>query len=594
LDGRYAFLSASTSNTDDYVTGSTFTDGILEFTRQSGSTFNVDLDGRYLTGFTETPHTAALIFSPTGNTTGIIKSGRTEAYYGDIGGSAIDFSRSNSLSSVYGATGFNSFAVGFNVEASGSYSTVFGLSNDATGDYSSAFGHSVSSDSYAEFNVGSYSTLPTPNSATSWDAADRIFNVGIGATGGNRLDGLTVYKLGNVIAPNLTTALITSGDVKTLITKEYLTGHTSGFTNGVSTDDYVTGSTFTTTNGNLEFTRLSGGTFDVNLDGRYLNVTASTANSNDYLTGHTFNTTTGLFESTLQSGGTVSVNLDGRYAYSSGHTHTISEITDYVPTDDYVTGSTFTTNNGNLEFTRVSGGTFNVNLDGRYLNVTASTANSNDYVTGHTFNTTNGLFESTTQSGTTFNVDLDGRYAYLSATTVGTDDYVSGATFTTNNGILEFTRVSGDTFNVNLDGRYLNVTASTANSNDYLTGGTFNISTGDLDLTLQSGSTVTINLDNRYSLTGHTHDEYSLTGHTHTISEITDYVPTDDYVTGHTFNTTNGLFESTTQSGTTFNVNLDGRYLNVTASTTNTDDYLTGGTFNIGTGDLDLNLQSGS
>jgi hypothetical protein len=81
---------------------------------------------------------------------------------------------------------------------------------------------------------------------------------------------------------------------------------------------------------------------------------------------------------------------------------------------------------------------------------------------------------------------------------------------------------------------------------------------------------------------------YSLTGHTHVDTN------TDDYLTGHTFNTTTGLLTSTLQSGSTVSVNLDGRYLNVTASTANSNDYLTGGTFNTGTGELDLVLQSGS
>ena len=51
------------------------------------------------------------------------------------------------------------------------------------------------------------------------------------------------------------------------------------------------------------------------------------------------------------------------------------------------------------------------------------------------------------------------------------------------------------------------------NTDEYVSGATFNTSDGVLTLGMQSGSTVTVDLDGRYSLTGHTH----------VIADITDF-----------------------------------------------------------------------
>jgi dihydroneopterin aldolase len=406
LDNRYSLtghthtLSDITDYVivDDYVTGSTFTNGILEFTRQSGSTFNVDLDGRYLTGFTETPNTDDFVTGSTFN-----------AATGDL-----EFTRQS------GTT--------FNVNLDDRYSlTGHTHATDNTDDY--VTGHTFNT------TTGLFESTLQSGGTVSVNLDGRYSLTGHTHTSDNTDDYLTggtfnittgeldlVLQSGNTITIALDGRYLT-GYTETSNTDDYVTGHTFNTSNGLLTstrlsggtfnvdldgrylnvtastansDDFVTGHTFNTTTGLFESTTQSGTTFNVNLDGRYLNVTASTANSNDYVTGSTFNTTNGLLESVRLSGGTFNVDLDGRYAFSSGHTHVIADITDYVPTDDYTTGSTFTTNNGNLEFTRQSGTTFNVNLDGRYLNVTASTTNTDDYLTGGTFNIGTGDLEQLT------------------------------------------------------------------------------------------------------------------------------------------------------------------------------------------------------
>lgn len=66
---------------------------------------------------------------------------------------------------------------------------------------------------------------------------------------------------------------------------------------------------------------------------------------------------------------------------------------------------------------------------------------------------------------------------------------------------------------------------------------------------------------------------------------------TDDYTTGATFNTSTGILEFARQSGTTYNIDLDGRY--ALSGTTGSDDYVDSGAFNTSTGDLTLTRLSG-
>lgn len=86
---------------------------------------------------------------------------------------------------------------------------------------------------------------------------------------------------------------------------------------------------------------------------------------------------------------------------------------------DYVTSGSFDTSNGIVTLTRLSGGTVNYDLDGRYLPTSAFT-DTNIFVSGATFGTTNGVLEFTNTSGGTFNLDLDGRYLPLSSSTITT------------------------------------------------------------------------------------------------------------------------------------------------------------------------------
>jgi len=112
------------------------------------------------------------------------------------------------------------------------------------------------------------------------------------------------------------------------------------------------------------------------------------------------------------------------------------------------------------------------------------------------------IVDGTQQDGLVLTSDANGKATWQSVSAHTFNDYVTGATF--NNEIIEFTRLSGGTFNVDLS--------------------------------------------NTYSLTGHTHDEY-LTGYT------------DNFITGATFNVSDGVLTLSELTGGTVTVDLDGRYL---------------------------------
>tara|TARA_R110000851_G_scaffold57296_1_gene133509 strand:- start:13928 stop:15202 length:1275 start_codon:yes stop_codon:yes gene_type:complete len=369
---------------------------------------------------------------------------------------------------------------------------------------------------------------------------------------------------------------------------------------------------------------------------------SGTTTTAEYITGTTFNPTTGNLNLETVSGNTITSNLDGRYSLT-GHTHTTSEILDFPTslsaftndegfitedTNDFVTGSTF--NSEILGFTRLSGGTFNVDLSGTY-SLTGHThiiseisdfptnisyfindsgyitgfTDTNDYVSGGTFNTSNGILEFTNTTGGTFNVDLDGRYLTAETNSQTLSFSASTGNLEISNGnIVDLGFTSGDTGNWNEvyswgDHSLVGYITGYTDTNDYVTGGTFNSGDGILEFTRLSGSTLNVDLDGRYSLTSHNHDEfysltghthddrYSLTGHTHDSSEIigltdttdNDYTTTAELSSGDTLNFTR-------LSGGTYSVVLTGLTGVVTGPVTFSTETLSGTTTYVGYGEI--------
>lgn len=265
-DGTLDSNTYLTSSDDIYTTGATFDSatGIIEYTRQSGSTYSVDISA-YSGGSTSAK--SALIFATTGNTTGVIKAYRDEANHGDVGANAIDVSYQGAAS-TRGATGAYSMAWGVNTTASGYYSTAsgyfstasgygsmvwgdvntssgyystaWGSNNTAEGTCSTVFGEYNTASSFGETNFGLYSTTgATVGNPTLWIGTDRLFNIGNGQNDSTRSNAFTIYKDGRIEAPSLALSAIT-GDSQ-IVTKEYVDANAGGGSSDaaiVSIEDY--------------------------------------------------------------------------------------------------------------------------------------------------------------------------------------------------------------------------------------------------------------------------------------------------------------------------------------------------------------------
>jgi len=520
LDGRYALSGDTSTNTDDYTTGATFNSEIIEFTRQSGDTYNVDLSNTYsLTGHTH----------DSDNTDDFLTGSTFNPSNGDL-----------TLDMQSGST----FVTNFD----GRYSLT---------------GHTHPSDNTDDFLTGA--TFNTGDGILSLDLLS-------GGTVQVDLDGryLTTETDSQTLSFSADTGdlEISNGNIVNLDGRYALTGDTIP-----NTDDYTTGATFNSEI--IEFTRQSGDTYNVDLSNTYslTGHTHASDNTDDYVTSGSFNSSTGDVTLTRLSGGTVVYNLDDRYSLT-GHTHASDN------TDDYVDSASFNTGDGVLTLNMISGGTVTVDLDNRYSltghthiidDITDFTDNSTnwdeaygDIITGATFNTSDGVLSLIDRdSDNIVQVDLDGRYLTGFTESPDADDYVTSGSFNTSNGEVTLTRLSGGTVVYDLDGRYslTGHTHASDNTDDFLTGHTFNTSTGLLESTLQSGSTVSINLDGRYGL--ESDEVYERTGTQIITPKVGTFTNTSNYSTiggGDDIDILGGSDYSTIGGGRTNNVATGSTY----------------------------------
>lgn len=182
-----------------------------------------------------------------GNGNGYVIRGRDAAFYGNIGADAIDLSYSTEVSSVNGATGSSSFAMGDHVIASNYLSTSFGylVNNAGIGSFNTGF--RLNDIGYTNFLTGIGHNVTSMNVTVVGQAANTIveqildfnatttkalFVVGNGTiengVGGDfnvltRSDAFIVRMNGLATLPSVNNSLITADTTgKAVVTKEYL------------------------------------------------------------------------------------------------------------------------------------------------------------------------------------------------------------------------------------------------------------------------------------------------------------------------------------------------------------------------------------
>jgi hypothetical protein len=404
------------TDTNTFITGATFntSDGVITITKNDGNTVTVDIDGRFLTSYSETDTLATV--TARGNTTNqsITVSGVTS--YNDvvISGGTLTVYESVSGATVFAVDGTNGrlFAVTDDLSNSlFSVNTISGLPViEAFADYHVIMGRFNQNDFYlgtsGEIGMG---TLPV--------SGYKLAVVGnIGATSFVKSGGTSTQFLkadGSVDSntyltahPSVSAASSSNNSGRTYIQDILLDsfGHITGITTGsetvTDTNNYTTGVTFNTGDGVLTFTRNDGGTYTVDLDGRY-----GSSSSDFYTTGATFNSSNGIVTFTRNDGGTYTVDIDGKYLDSSSYT--ASDVLSKLLTVD-----------------GASSGLDADLLDGQHGSYYYPASNPsgyissyvNYYVTGATFNTSNGVITMTRNDGGTVTVDIDGKYSELGHT----------------------------------------------------------------------------------------------------------------------------------------------------------------------------------
>jgi len=178
--------------------------------------------------------------------------GKDPAAHSSLGNNAIDFTLTNTLDNNKGAKGTCSVAFGFNTRADGNYSFTTGQNAVASHTYSIASGVNVTASGYASVAIGQYTKATgdfsfangyrcsaiNPNqtsigkangSGSTESITGTILEVGNGAAYNDRSNAFEVYLAGEVVAPDLTEALINAeSSGKVLVTKEWVTANSGG------------------------------------------------------------------------------------------------------------------------------------------------------------------------------------------------------------------------------------------------------------------------------------------------------------------------------------------------------------------------------
>ena len=632
-DGNSLDVSGFAIDTDVnwYTTSATFntSNGIITGTRNDGGTWSVDLDGRYLTGYTETD--PIFTASPSaGITTTNITNWNTAYGWGNH--ASVGYLTSIPTHNHTSLTGVTS--ISFNSQSSDTSSISTTISGTGT---------------YFDFNL-------TDDNNNDW------WRWRFTPSGGSVYDAMVLKPVSNGNANLIISGTVTADNlnVSNWDTAYGWGNHASvGYLTSYN-NYYTTSAIFNTSNGIITGTRNDGGTWTVDIDGRYslnththvptdinnfvgsVNIdtydqngmwaslhsntgsgtppgnyyniinlsgdgtgrgtqlaTYYGSNNNFYVRSRTDNSNAWLPWTQVWTSDVFTNNsTNWDTAYSWGDHANVGYLTSY--NDYYTTGATFNTGNGIITGTRNDGGTWTVDIDGRYL--TSYTETDTLDSVADRGRTTNQQLISTNPSGfrvdsgaeARIEIDSNNNWSYLRLMDNGVTSW-DLATF--NDGDLEFRPGGGTT------GRFLIDKSGNATTN-----GDFNVQSGHTLRLYRSGGSahqrgdsrldgtdqsrlhwygkndtdgtanfkhawydgtnyinVTASSGGRVTFDGSGSEIYIGTNKVATESWVTsqNYLTSynDYYTTGATFNTGNGIITGTRNDGGTWTVDIDGRYL---------------------------------
>ena len=494
--------TVTNTDTNYYVTGATFNtgDGVITFTRNDGSTVTVDIDGR----FTDNGYADAMnqhvrtSDSPTFVSTTLTSTLTAPTI--QIGNTS--FSRSGDQNHVH----FVGTAL---------------IPNTTTTSSNSSMGTSAYRWSTVYGGYGNFSNSVTANAFAKIGGTSSQFLMADGSVSTNP-GWLTSH-------PSVSAASSSNNSGRTYIQDILLDsfGHITGITTGTET--------------------------------------VTNTDTNYYTTGVTWNGTTATLTFTRNNGGTYNVQM----------LETLSDVT--------VTGGTYNSGTQTLRLTKSDGST--VDVSGFAVDTDV-----NWYTTGATFNTSNGIITGTRNDGGTWTVDIDGKYSELGHT--HDDRY-----YTESESDSRFVNVVGDTMSgtlnvnaptgINLSDSgnnatfhqfesYWNTNAGSSIATYRFDVGTFRIwSVGTGSSVFQISSAGAVSIPGTLGVTGNFTTSGTVTasggnssqwntaygwGDHSTRGYLTSYTDTNNYTTGATFNTSNGVITFTRNDGGTYTVDIDGKY----------------------------------
>lgn len=164
-----------------------------------------------------------------------------------------------------------------------------------------------------------------------------------------------------------------------------------------------------------------------------------------------------------------------------------------------LTGSDSTTEDIKL----VAGSNVTITPSGDDITIASANDNSIDYISAATFNASTGVITGTGTGNAGFTVDIDGRYLTAEADGFKTIS-VSGqddVVADTATDTLTFVGAGGATITTTALSDTITITTANDNSVDYVSGGTFNSTNGELTLTGTGNAGAVVDLDGRYLTT---------------------------------------------------------------------------------------------
>ena len=335
--GHITDLTTSTEtvvDTNDYVNNTSFNTSTGEFTLTtlSGNTITESLDGRYLTGFTDTNTTYTTDVIDSGSDA-IIRLSGSDLSEDDItlvAGNNITLTPSGDNITIESTDTNTTYTAGDGLELNSTeFSHADTSSQNSTNNSGRTYIQNIELDDFGHI------TGVTTGSETVVDSNDYVNDASFNASTGD----ITLTTLsGNTVVENL------DGRYLTEFTDTNTTYATSVVNSGSNVIIRLSGSDATTD----DITLVAGNDITLTPSGDDITIESTSIDTNFFLNGLSFDTGTGVLTASVSGTTNQTIDLDGRYLTSYTETDTLEDVTSRGnSTTENIKANSFITNGGN-------------------------------------------------------------------------------------------------------------------------------------------------------------------------------------------------------------------------------------------------------